>query len=132
VRVRILGEAAFLTVKGRKEGLTCPEFEYAIPVAEAQAMLAGVCLRPFIEKVRYRLDVNGVVWEIDEFTGENRGLIVAEVELEDENMTIERPPWVGREVSCDPEYWNMNLMSHPYCRWPCRMKTEDAKGDEYV
>ena len=123
VRVRLLGEKAFLTIKGRKTGLACPEYEYPLPVADAQDMLARICLRPFIEKIRYTLDFKGVVWEIDEFAGENKGLVVAEVELEQEHQVIELPDWVGREVSCDPKYLNMNLMKYPYRRWPPETKT---------
>jgi CYTH domain-containing protein len=122
VRVRVLGEKAYLTIKGRKTGLSCPEYEYPLPLADAQDMLERICLRPFIEKNRYTLDFNGVVWEIDEFVGENKGLVVAEVELEQEHQVIELPAWVGREVSYDPKYWNINLMKYPYSRWPEGMK----------
>ena len=118
VRVRIAGEKAYLTIKGRKTGLSCPEYEYPMPVADAADLLDQVCLRPFIEKIRYKLNFKGISWEIDEFKGENEGLVVAEVELADEQQTIEIPDWVDCEVSLDPKYWNMNLMKHPYCRWP--------------
>jgi adenylate cyclase len=123
VRVRVLGEKAYLTVKGRKAGLSCPEYEYPLPLADAQDMLERICLRPFIEKIRYTLDFSGVFWEIDEFEGENKGLVVAEVELEQEHQAIELPAWVGREVSYDPKYWNVNLIKYPYCRWSPEMKT---------
>ncbi|MDO9559020.1 MAG: CYTH domain-containing protein [Syntrophales bacterium] len=122
VRVRVLGEKAYLTIKGRKTGLSCPEYEYPMPVADAQDMLARICLRPLIEKMRYTLDFKGMIWEIDEFTGENEGLVVAEVELAQEHQMIELPAWVGREVSFDPKYWNVNLMKHPYCRWSTEMR----------
>jgi CYTH domain-containing protein len=122
VRVRLLGEKAYLTIKGRKMGLSCPEYEYPMPVADAQDLLEQICLRPFIEKIRYTLDFKGINWEIDEFTGENKGLVIAEVELEQEHQSIELPDWVGREVSYDPKYWNMNLMKYPYSRWPEGMK----------
>ncbi|MBA4395786.1 MAG: adenylate cyclase [Syntrophus sp. (in: bacteria)] len=122
VRVRLLGEKACLTIKGRKTGLSCPEYEYPLPVADAQDMLERLCLRPFIEKIRYTLDFKGVSWEIDEFEGENKGLVIAEVELEQEHQAIELPDWVGREVSYDPKYWNMNLIKYPYSRWPAGMK----------
>ncbi len=122
VRVRVAGEKAYMTIKGRKTGLSCPEYEYPLPVAEAKDMLERICLRPFIEKVRYVLDFKGMSWEIDEFTGENDGLVVAEVELAQEHQMIELPAWVGREVSFDPKYWNVNLMKHPYCRWSPEMK----------
>jgi len=122
VRVRVAGEKAYLTIKGRKTGLSCPEYEYPMAVAEAKDVLERICLRPFIEKVRYVLDFKGMNWEIDEFTGENEGLVLAEVELAQEHQMIELPAWVGREVSLDPKYWNVNLMKHPYCRWSPEMK----------
>ena len=117
VRVRIAGEKAYLTIKGRKTGLSCPEYEYPMPVADAAELLDQICLRPFIEKIRYTLNFKGISWEIDEFKGENEGLVVAEVELAQEHQIIEIPEWVDCEVSIDPKYWNMNLMKHPYCRW---------------
>ena len=122
VRVRVAGEEAYLTIKGRKTGLSCPEYEYPIPLAEAKDVLERICLRPFIEKIRYVLDFKGMIWEIDEFSGENEGLVVAEVELAAEHQVIEFPAWVGREVSFHPKYWNVNLMKHPYCRWSPEMK----------
>jgi len=122
VRVRVTGEQACLTVKGRKTGLSCPEYEYPIPVADATDLLEQLCPKPFIEKIRYTLDFMGMRWEIDEFEGENKGLVVAEVELQQEDQIIELPEWVGREVSFDPKYWNINLMKHPYCRWSPEMR----------
>lgn len=117
VRVRVAGEKACLTIKGRKVGFSCPEYEYPLPVADATDMLEQVCLRPFIEKIRYTLYFKGISWEIDEFKEENDGLVIAEVELAQEHQIIELPDWAGREVSLDPKYWNMNLVKHPYCRW---------------
>lgn len=124
VRVRVAGERACLTIKGRKTGLSCPEYEYPIPVAEAQDMIERLSPRPLIEKIRYTVDFMGINWAIDEFSGENKGLVMAEVELEKEYQAIELPGWVGREVSYDPKYWNMNLMKHPYGRWSADMKME--------
>lgn len=122
VRVRTAGGTAFLTVKGRKTGLSCPEYEYAISLREAEELLDGLCRRPLIEKTRYTLEFMGMTWEIDEFEGENKGLIIAEVELDDENQQIKIPEWAGREVSLDPKYWNVNLMTCPYSRWSREMK----------
>lgn len=122
VRVRVLGERGYLTIKGRKTGLSCPEYEYPMPVADAQEVLEQICLRPFIEKIRYTRAFKGMTWEIDEFKGENEGLVIAEVELEQEDQAIALPKWVGREVSFDPKYWNMNLVKHPYGRWSPEMK----------
>jgi adenylate cyclase len=127
VRVRVAGEKAHLTIKGRKTGLSCPEYEYPMPVADAAEMLDQICLRPFIEKIRYTLNFKGMSWEIDEFKGENEGLVVAEVELAEEHQIIELPEWVDREVSFDPKYLNMNLMRHPYCRWPRKWKCDNRQ-----
>jgi adenylate cyclase len=117
VRVRMAGQKAYLTIKGRKTGLSCPEYEYPMPVADAAAVLEQICLRPFIEKIRYTLTFKGISWEVDEFKGENEGLVVAEVELAEEDQIIEFPEWIDREVSLDPKYFNMNLIKCPYCRW---------------
>jgi CYTH domain-containing protein len=117
VRVRLSGEKAYLTIKGRKTGLSCPEYEYLMPVSDARDVLEHHCMRPFIEKTRYTLDFMGRNWEIDEFMGENMGLVIAEVELEHEHQAIDLPDWAGVEVSYDPKYWNVNLMKHPYGRW---------------
>jgi CYTH domain-containing protein len=116
VRVRIAGEAAFLTIKGRSKGLTRSEFEYPLPLDEARELLA-LCLPPLIEKRRHEVLHGGHVWEIDEFSGDNAGLIVAELELPAEDTAFEAPPWLGREVSDDPRYFNSNLSQRPFTRW---------------
>lgn len=117
VRVRIAGERAYLTVKGPSNGLSRAEFEYAIPTGDATEMLETLCDRPFIEKIRYRLPLGRVVWEIDEFKGENAGLLIAEVELQDETQSVDLPDWVGEEVSGDPKYYNASLVAYPYSQW---------------
>ena len=117
VRVRTAGDRGVITVKGISVGATRSEFEYEIPVADANEMLDRLCERPLIEKTRYRIPGEGVVWEVDEFDGENRGLIVAEVELQSEDQAVSLPEWVGREVTEDPRYFNANLVAHPYSRW---------------
>lgn len=118
VRVRIAGDEGFLTIKGRTEGMTRNEFEYPILCAEASQMLEYLCCRPLIEKIRYTLVYKGRIWEIDEFGGENQGLILAEVELESESDQVELPPWIGAEVTGDPRYYNANLSQNPYRQWP--------------
>ena len=118
VRVRIAGLAGYLTVKGPAQGLTRAEFEYAIPVGDAAELLETLCMSPLIEKVRYRLPIGNLVWEIDEFTGENAGLIVAEVELASENQPFDKPDWLGREVSGESRYYNASLVKNPYSHWP--------------
>lgn len=116
VRVRIVGDAAYLTIKGITERATRAEYEYPIPVAHAREMLDGLCLRPLIEKRRYRVEYGGLVWEVDEFFGGNDGLIVAEVELENERQVFDKPPWAGEEVTDDARYYNANLVNNPYTR----------------
>jgi len=121
VRVRIRDKHATLTIKGPAAGLTRPEFEYAIPLADAEQMLDTLCERPLIEKTRWMVDFGGLRWEIDEFDGENTGLVVAEVELEREDQHVELPPWVGTEVTHDARYQNASLVHAPYSRWPERV-----------
>lgn len=116
VRVRIAGERAYLTVKGMAKGLARPEFEYEIPLADAEQMLS-LCDGPLLEKRRHVLKHADTTWEVDEFLGENAGLIVAEVELEDEHQSFERPDWLHTEVTDDPRYLNSNLSVHPFNRW---------------
>lgn len=120
VRVRLKGELAFLTVKGKAEGVSRLEYEYEIPVADAKELLARLCLQPYVEKNRYEIEYAGVTWEVDEFLKENEGLIVAEVELESEDQPLELPTWVAAEVSKDQRYSNFNLVQHPYSSWADR------------
>jgi len=117
VRVRTMGEQGWLTVKGRGEGLVRREYEYPISVTEAREMLAEVCVKPLIVKDRYRVEHDGLVWEVDVFAGENSGLVLAEVELAHPDQAISLPGWVGREVSGDPRYFNAALVGNPYSRW---------------
>lgn len=117
VRARIAGEQGYLTIKGPTCGLSRAEFEYAIPTADAREILDTLCIQPLIEKNRYRLPIGDLVWEIDEFKGENAGLVIAEVELASESQTVALPEWVGAEVSGQAKYYNASLVSHPYSRW---------------
>ena len=116
VRVRIAGDAAFLTVKGVSVGATRAEFEYAIPQADAEGLLA-LCDGPLIEKTRHLVRVDGTLWEVDVFAGDNAGLVVAEVELTAEDQPFARPDWLGAEVTHDVRYFNSNLATQPYCLW---------------
>lgn len=116
VRVRLAGARAYLTVKGATRGIERLEFEYEIPIADARDMLA-LCERPWIEKRRYRERFGAHTWEIDCFSGENEGLIVAEIELAAADEAFEAPPWLGEEVSADSRYLNANLMRLPFSRW---------------
>jgi adenylate cyclase len=117
VRVRIDGDAAMLTIKGRSVGATRGEWEYPIPLADAQVFLDSLCERPIIEKYRSRIRFEGMVWEVDEFLGENAGLVVAEIELEREDQPFVKPDWIGKEVTQDERYFNANLLRHPYRAW---------------
>lgn len=117
VRVRVAGTRAFLTIKGLTRGVERLEFEYEIPVADATRLLDELCERPLIEKTRYTVPAGRHVFEIDEFHGDNEGLVVAEIELARPDEAFERPAWLGREVSNDPRYFNANLIAHPYAQW---------------
>jgi adenylate cyclase len=117
VRVRMAGGKAVLTVKREITSSTRDEFEYQIPAEDADRMLDNICIKPLIEKTRYVIQDGKLKWEIDEFSAENRGLIIAEVELEDDRLEIVKPDWVGEEVTNDPRYFNVNLVKHPYSEW---------------
>lgn len=116
VRVRIAGEEAFLTIKGTSVGARRAEFEYPIPVWDARELLA-LCEQPLIEKNRRKILHEGFVWEVDEFLGENLGLVVAEIELPSEDSVFAKPDWVGEEVTEDARYFNSNLSCTPFNRW---------------
>lgn len=117
VRIRVSGEKAFLTIKGENRGATRTEFEYAIPMDDAQSMLEELCHGQMVEKHRYNIPIGEHVWELDIFEGENKGLCVAEIELKAENEGFELPDWVTEEVTHDPKYYNANLLTHPYSQW---------------
>lgn len=117
VRVRIYGDKAFLTIKDATVGFARHEFEYQIPIDDARTLLDSVCLRPLIDKTRYRYTYGGRCWEIDEFHGENEGLTFAELELPTADTTFDKPDFVGREVTDDPRYYNANLIKNPYKNW---------------
>ena len=117
VRVRIEGERAMLTLKGKTVGISRGEWECPIPVEDAQELLDGLCEKPLIDKIRYRVPFGGFIWEVDEFFGENAGLVVAEIELESETQEFVKPDWIGQEVSEDRRYANANLFKHPFQRW---------------
>jgi CYTH domain-containing protein len=117
VRVRTINKAGFLTIKGITTGSSRLEFEYEIPSDDAKILLDELCERPLIEKTRTNIKYEHLVWEIDEFEGENKGLIIAEVELEQENEKVELPNWIGKEVTDDPKYFNANLIKYPYSKW---------------
>ncbi len=114
--MRIIEDKAYLTIKGIAVGASRLEFEYEVPYKDA-AELLEICEKPLIEKRRYRVREGGFVWEVDEFFGENEGLIVAELELESEDQAFHKPDWVGDEVTGDTRYFNSNLIRNPYTNW---------------
>jgi adenylate cyclase len=116
IRVRIAGEAATLNIKSGGLAASRLEYEYAIPLDEGRELLT-LCTRPLIEKTRHYVAIGALTWEIDEFHGANEGLIVAEIELDDEGQTFEAPSWLGREVTQHERYYNVRLVQHPYHDW---------------
>jgi len=117
VRIRVKASNAYLTIKGENKGAVRAEYEYAIPVNEAVEMLEDMCHKPFIDKTRYEIIVDNHIWEIDIFHGENKGLVIAEIELSEESDKFDLPGWVGKEVTNDPRYYNSNLLLNPYRKW---------------
>jgi adenylate cyclase len=120
VRVRSGGGRAFLTVKGPATGFSRAEFEYEIPVKDAEEILNGLCRRPIIEKTRYVIPQDDVKWEVDVFEADNAGLVVAEVEVPSEAHHVNLPAWLGAEVTTDRRYSNVALVECPYSKWPDR------------
>ncbi len=126
VRARLVGDQAWLNIKAATGGIARTEFDYPIPVADARTLLASMC-DGVLEKVRHHVRVDGVLFEVDEFNGDNHGLIVAEVELPTIDATFPRPSWLGREVSTLTRYYNVNLIVHPYRQWSAAERAaEDA------
>jgi adenylate cyclase len=117
IRVRLEQDSASLNLKSMTLGITRSEFDYPIPAAEASVILGTLCMQPLIEKTRHHVEFGGCTWEIDEFRGDNAGLVVAELELDHPDQPFTAPPWLGKEVSDDPRYYNVRLVEHPYCNW---------------
>ncbi|RMH70250.1 MAG: CYTH domain-containing protein [Gemmatimonadetes bacterium] len=116
VRVRIVANTAYLAIKGKSRGASRLEFEYEIPIADARELMQ-LCEHLPLEKTRYRLEVDGLIWEIDVFEGQNQGLILAEVEVNYLDQPLRLPSWVGQEVTGDPRYFNSYLVQHPFTTW---------------
>lgn len=117
IRVRISGDTANINIKSARLGITRKEYEIPLPCADAREMLEQLCEKPVIEKIRYYVPYGNHLWEVDEFSGDNAGLVVAEVELADTDENFEKPPWLGEEVSHDTRYYNVCLVKHPYKDW---------------
>jgi adenylate cyclase len=124
IRVRIGGDSAWLSIKSAVTGVERREYEYAIPPGDAELMLAEFC-GSVLEKVRHYVPHGGAMFEVDEFLGDNAGLVVAELELGETNEEFPRPPWLGREVSDLLRYYNVHLLQHPYSRWSMRERAGD-------
>jgi len=116
VRIRIAGKSGFLTIKGKSDGMSRKEFEYPIPLEDAHEMMELSTI-PIIEKRRSRIDWKGKIWEVDEFEGKNKGLIMAEIELKSEEELFDIPPWIGEEVTGDIRYYNSYLSQNPFTEW---------------
>jgi adenylate cyclase len=115
--VRILGDTGYLTIKGKTAGFSRDEFEYPIPVTDARAMLETLTTGGIVEKIRYSVEAHGMLWDVDEFLGANSGLVIAEVELDDEGQEIVLPEWAGEEVTGDVRYYNSRLARNPFSVW---------------
>lgn len=116
VRVRIQNKLAMLTIKGKSQGISRMEFEYEIPISEAEKLI-GICEPGVIEKTRHIIRQNEVQWEVDVFAGENAGLTLAEIELDSEEQEFDMPEWLGTEVSTDARYFNSSLAKLPFSKW---------------
>jgi len=116
IRVRVTDKQGFITLKGASSGISRKEYEYKIPVEDGVELLDGFA-QSEVEKIRYRIDFAGKLWEVDEFLGDNAGLIMAEIELKQETDEFERPDWITDEVSDDDRYYNSYLSTHPYKNW---------------
>jgi len=128
VRVRLAGGQGWISVKGMRPGRVRDEYEYAIPGAEASAMLTAFAGDPLIDKVRHRVPVGAQVFEVDEFAGANRGLVIAEIELDAPDQEFPHPPWLGDEVTDDGRYYNFRLASEPFGTWPEELRQAVARG----
>jgi len=117
VRIRIRDKEAFLTIKGKSQGASRLEFEYPIPLSDAEEMLTNLCHSSLIEKTRYLVEHEGHTWEVDVFEGTNKGLIIAEIELKSEDEDFSLPGWVTDDVTDDVRYFNSNLITRPYTDW---------------
>jgi len=117
LRILITGNKALLGLKSSQNGIHRHEYEYAVPLSDAESMIQNICTEPPLRKTRHRIYRGELCWEIDEFSGDNQGLIVAEIELDNVNQVFEKPEWLGDEISTDTRYYNNNLFAHPYKNW---------------
>lgn len=120
VRIRVQGEKAFLTLKGPTKNGSRLEYEYEVPLEDGMEIIENLATSPVVEKYRYAIPYRGFIWEVDEFLGENSGLIFAEIELTKVDQEFEKPSWIGNEVTDDPRFYNSNLAANPFSQWPDR------------
>jgi len=123
LRIRVAGNRGFLTLKLLKDDISALEYEYEIPQKDAEDMLSNVCYRRPVEKIRHHIFHGGMIWEVDEFCGDNEGLVIAEIELHDRHQEIHLPSWVGEEITGNRRYLNASLYKDPYTKW-CAHDTE--------
>ena len=117
IRIRVVEDKGFMTIKSAPIGFTRNEFQYQIPFDDAIEIINSLCEKPIIEKYRTSIKINEVTWEVDEFLGDNAGLIIAEIELNDEKQKVALPDWIGEEITNDYRYSNSNLVKHPFKDW---------------
>ena len=116
IRIRVTDKQGYITFKGASSGISRKEYEYKIPVTDGNELLDGFS-QSEVEKIRYRIDFSGKLWEVDEFLGDNEGLLMAEIELTHDDEEFDRPDWITSEVSGDERYYNSYLSTHPYKKW---------------
>jgi len=126
VRIRLEGEKGKLTIKGKKKGIAGVEFEYNLSKSDAEYLLKSLCKKPIIEKNRYKIKFDGCIWEVDIFRGENKGLKLAEIELQSINQEFKIPDWVGEEVTHDRRFRNANLVTNPFSNWKHKLKSKSS------
>ena len=122
VRIRLEGKVGKLTIKGKKVGISADELEYKIPTTDATFLLDNICIQPTIKKKRFKIKYDKVIWEVDVFEGENKGLVLAEVELKNPNQKLKLPKWIGKEVTSDLRFRNSNLVGNPFNKWKTQIK----------
>lgn len=117
IRIRTIGNCGYLTVKSAAKGLSRLEFEYEIPISDANSLMNHLCEKPLIKKYRTKIKIDDLVWEVDEFLDDNKGLIIAEIELQHEDQKFILPEWIGKEVTGNYCYNNSYLVKHPFNSW---------------
>jgi len=128
IRIRVSADKAHLNIKSMTLDVSRTEYDYPIPLEDARNLIRNFCMQPVIEKQRHYVEVDRHLWEIDVFEKENRGLVIAEIELSDPGETFTKPHWAGTEVSHDPRYYNVCLVQHPYQEWNSPIASSERGG----